>query len=140
MKIVYQGQIDGEFNGFDDGGLFKMKNGTYWIQAQYNYWYHYAYNPDAAITQDDGQFILNVAGNSIPVRKVTNVIESRIEGEFKGWDGNTQYKLQNGQIWQQSTYKYEYKYHYNPEAIVYEANGEYKMCVAGTTADVKRIR
>lgn len=35
-----------------------------------------------------------------------DVIESRIEGEFEGWDGDTIFELENGQIWQQSSYAY----------------------------------
>jgi len=139
-EVFYDGKIDGEFEGFNDEVLFKMKNGTYWVQAKYKYWYHYAYCPDVTITKENATYIMTVAGHSIPVRRVQDVIESRIDGEFKGWDGKTSYKLQNGQVWQQSTYKYEYKYAYMPEAVVYEGGSGYKMCVAGTTADVKRIR
>src|SRR6202044_232769 len=31
-------------------------------------------------------------------------IESSISGEFHGWDGETIFKLDNGQIWQQAEY------------------------------------
>ena len=139
-EVVYDGRIDGEFEGFNDEVLFKMGDGTYWVQAQYQYWYHYAYRPDLIITEENGRYILTVAGHSILVRRVTDVIESRIDGEFKGWDGETSYKLQNGQVWQQSTYKYEYKYAYLPEAVVYRAGSGYRMSVAGTTADVRRAK
>ena len=139
-EIIYKGKIDGEFRGFNDEVLFKMKNGTYWIQAQYQYWYHYAYCPDAAIIEENVRYILTVTGHSIPVRKVTDVIESWIDGEFKGWDGKTLYKLQNGQIWQQSTYKYEYTYAYRPDVIIYQTRSGYKMRVAGTIADVQRVK
>lgn len=140
MEIVYKGKIDGEFEGFNDQVLFKMKNGTYWIQAQYRYWYHYAYNPDATLTRDGGKFVLTVSNKSIPVRKVTSVIESQIKGKFEGWNGKSIYELQNGQVWQQTMYKYEYKYAYMPEAIVYEAIDGYRMSVAGTSAGVHRLK
>ena len=139
-RVIYEGKIDGEFEGFDDEVIFKMANGTYWIQDQYKYWYHYAYNPEATITEESGRYILSVAGKSIPVRRASNVIESRIDGEFKGWEGETVYKLVNGQEWQQSSYKYQYKYSYTPQVIVYEAGSGYKMLVAGTTANVRKIR
>ncbi|MFH1079274.1 MAG: hypothetical protein V1766_03255 [Pseudomonadota bacterium] len=138
-NVTYEGKIDGEFEGFDDEVLFKMINGTYWIQSQYKYWYHYAYSPDVTITVENGEYILTVAGNSVPVRRISGVIESRIDGEFRGWEGDTTYKLQNGQTWQQTTYKYTYKYAYSPEAIIYEAGGGYKMLVAGTSANVRHI-
>jgi hypothetical protein len=139
-RIIYTGKKDGEFTGFDDEVLFKMQNGTYWVQSRYNYWYHYAHRPAATITEDNGMYILSVAGHSIPVRKLTDVTESRINGEFTGWEGETAYELQNGQVWQQSAYKYEYKYAYMPEAIVYKISGGHRMQVAGTSANVRRVK
>jgi hypothetical protein len=44
-----------------------------------------------------------------------SVIESRIDGEFEGWEGDTIFKLENGQIWQQSSYAYTYHYSYRPK-------------------------
>lgn len=58
-----------------------------------------------------------------------NVIESRIDGEFTGWEGETIFKLQNGQIWQQSSYNYMYKYIYNPDVVIYRSGSGYKMRV-----------
>ena len=43
--LIFQAQVDGEFTGWDGDTLFKLSNGTYWLQAEYNYWYHYAYCP-----------------------------------------------------------------------------------------------
>jgi hypothetical protein len=138
-QVIYNGKINGEFEGFDDEMFFKMLNGTYWIQAHYKYWYHYVYSPNVTITQDNGIYVLSVAGNSVPIRRISNVIESRINGDFNGWEGNSKYQLLNGQTWQQSTYKYQYKYAYMPAAVVYYARSGYKMRVAGTTATVLRL-
>ncbi len=33
-KIIYNSQIDDDFEGFDDEVVFKMSNGAYWVQAQ----------------------------------------------------------------------------------------------------------
>lgn len=140
MKVVYQGKINSDFAGFNDNAIFKMANGTYWIQAQYHYWYHYAYRPDAIITEENGRFMLNVEDHSIPIRRLSSVIESQIDGEFTGWDGSKQYKLVNGQIWQQAEYKYEYKYAYRPETVVCDVGGGYLMLVEGTKVFVRRIR
>ena len=60
--------------------------------------------------------------DSVRVRQVS-AIDSRIEGEFKGWSGDTTFQLQNGQIRQQSAYAYWYHYAYRPEVIVYESSG-----------------
>ena len=139
-RIVYQGKIHGEFEGFDNEVVFKMMNGTYWIQGYYEYWYHYAYCPDAILQEENGHFNLTVAGRSIEVHPLTDVIESRIDGTFEGWQGDSKYRLTNGQVWEQSAYKYQYKYAYRPEAIVYRASGGHKMMVAGTIAKVRKVQ
>lgn len=141
-ELVKTVQIDGDFEGFDDEVLFKLMDGTYWIQDQYIYWYHYAYCPLVNILRANSRFYLQVEGQNqiVPVRQISDVVESQINGEFKGWEGETTYELTNGQVWQQSTYNYEYKYSYMPEALIYSAGAGYKMQVEGTSADVRRIK
>ena len=139
-KILYSGQIVSDFQGFNENAIFKMSNGTIWVQEQYEYWYYYAYRPNAQIVEENGRIYLSVAGRSIPVIQVFGAIESRIDGKFEGWKGDTRYKLVNGQEWQQARYKYEYKYAYRPEVIICNVHGGYIMSVAGTQACVKRIR
>jgi hypothetical protein len=46
-------------------------------------------------------------------------IETRIDGDFEGWEDETTYKLRNGQIWQQARYHYHYHYAYAPEVTIY---------------------
>lgn len=72
----------------------------------------------------------------------TDVIESNIDGEFNGWDGETIFKLTNGQIWQQSTYAYTYHYAYRPKVMIVNNNGRYLMQVEGVsgTIQVKRLK
>ncbi|MDG6099046.1 hypothetical protein EXU34_16465 [Alteromonas sp. ZYF713] len=141
-ELVKTVQIDGDFEGFDDEVLFKLMDGTFWIQDQYLYWYHYAYSPRVNILGANGRFYLQVEGQNqiVPVRQISDVIESQINGEFKGWEGETTYELTNGQVWQQCIYNYEYTYSYMPEALIYSAGGGYKMKVEGTSADVRRIK
>ena len=75
-------------------------------------------------------------------RENTNAIESTIDGEFEGWTGETIFKLQNGQIWQQSEYDYTYEYDYSPEVTIYKSAGCWKMQVKGVedTICVKRLK
>ena len=70
------------------------------------------------------------------------MIESQIEGEFKGWDGKTTFHLTNGQVWQQSSYAYMYHYCYRPTVFIYEGHGGYIIQVEGVndTLPVKRIK
>ena len=71
-----------------------------------------------------------------------DVIESEIAGDFNGWDGETIFKLDNGQIWQQSEYDYEYEYAYRPKVTIYKTGGGYKMKVEGMedTIYVRRLK
>jgi hypothetical protein len=71
-----------------------------------------------------------------------SVIEAEIDGDFNGWEGQTIFKLNNGQIWQQTEYAYEYEYAYNPEVTIYKTDGGYKMKVEGMddTIYVRRIK
>jgi len=138
-RVIYKGKIYGEFTGFDSDQIFKMSNGTYWIQAKYKYWYHYKYRPDVEIIEENGRYTLSVEGKIIQVNPLRNIIESNIDGTFEGWKGNTEYKLVNGQKWKQAEYKYEYKYAYRPEVVICDVNGKYIMYVEGTQAVVKMI-
>ena len=72
----------------------------------------------------------------------TPAIESSISGEFKGWDGETIFKLSNGQIWQQSEYDYMYSYSYSPDVTIYSTQSGCRMKVEDEdeTILVKRLK
>jgi|TARA_B100000959_G_scaffold162278_1_gene169941 hypothetical protein len=38
------------------------------------------------------------------IRDERESIQTKINGEFNGWDGYTKFNLQNGQVWQQNSY------------------------------------
>jgi len=141
FKTILISKIDGKFEGFNDEMLFKLMDGSYWIQDECKYWYHHAYCPEALILENNGRLYIQVDGQNkiVAVRQITNVIKSKINGEFKGWNGETTYKLVNGQVWQQSAYKYEYKYAYMPDALIYDPGGGHVMLVEGTKAKVRRL-
>jgi hypothetical protein len=63
-------------------------------------------------------------------------IESQIDGEFEGFEGETIIKLMNGQIWQQSQYNYTYHYAFMPNVLIYPSNGLYKMKVDGVNDSI----
>ena len=85
---------------------------------------------------------VKVAVNQTRVNGTPDVIESEIAGDFNGWDGETIFKLDNGQIWQQSEYDYEYEYAYRPKITIYKTGGGYKMKVEGMedTIYVRRLK
>ena len=43
--------IDGDFEGWDDGTIYSMDDGSIWRQSTYHYHYHYAYHPSVLIFQ-----------------------------------------------------------------------------------------
>lgn len=65
------------------------------------------------------------------------IIESKVAGEFNGWEGETIVKLENGQIWKQSEYYYKYRYAYRPEVLVLKRSGGYEMKVDGIDKSVR---
>lgn len=71
--------------------------------------------------------------------KEQEVIQSQIDGEFNGWEGDTLVKLVNGQVWQQSEYWYHYHYAYMPKVTIITSGG-YKMQVAGTPRAIRVTR
>lgn len=77
-----------------------------------------------------------------PQSNCVPTIESAITGEVHGWDGDTIFKLDNGQIWQQAEYDYTYFYEYHPDVTIYQTRGGCKMKVEDEddTIIVKRIK
>ena len=71
-----------------------------------------------------------------------SAIETNIDGEFEGWEGETIFKMRNGSIWQQASYAYTYHYAYAPEVLIYSKNGTTYMRVEGVDSEiqVKRIK
>jgi hypothetical protein len=69
-------------------------------------------------------------------------IETTISGEIEGWDGDTIFKLDNGQIWQQASYDYTYFYAYRPDVTIYQTSTGCRMKVEdeNDTVLVKRIK
>ena len=132
--------------------VFKLSDGSIW-QVKYEYEYLYEYYPSVVICPSTSSLIikgkkLNVASlsksggsKSGGVSGATaNAIESQIDGNFKGWEGKTIYKLRNGQIWQQSSYHYHYHYAYAPKVIIYNDGGSYKMTVIGDSDQPVSVR
>jgi len=62
-KIIEKGQLEGSFTGFNNTDtVFKFVGGNRWRQAEYNYYYHYAYMPDAKVIYKNGSYFLLVEG------------------------------------------------------------------------------
>ena len=69
------------------------------------------------------------------------VCKTRVDGSFNGWNGDTIYKLENGQIWRQAQYYYCSFYANHPEtSIVLSKDGDYEMRVEGCPYVAKVVR
>jgi hypothetical protein len=84
----------------------------------------------------------SAAPQSKPAAPAPSVIETQIDGDFEGWEGETIVKLMNGQIWQQTEYHYHYHYAFMPKVLIYRNGGGYKMKVDGVdkAVGVERLR
>ena len=71
-----------------------------------------------------------------------DIFESKIDGEFRGWSGNTLFALVNGQIWQQSSDDLTRHRAHSPRVLIYRSGPAIKMHVEGVdhTIFVKRVR
>ena len=128
-------QIDGEWEGWDGETIVKLMDGTVWQQIEYHYEYSYAYMPAVRI-ENDRMFVEGMS-RGIGVQQISPR-ESRVAGEWSGWDGETTIELEDGTVWQQTEYLYEYRYAYRPEAMVHDN----MMLVEGMSrpARVRRVR
>lgn len=69
-------------------------------------------------------------------------LRARIVGEFTGWDGKTLFKLDNGQVWRQSTsgvYRYKSS---DPEVVIEKGLVGYKLRLVETkrSISVRRVK
>jgi hypothetical protein len=129
----------------NNGEIFKLSNGTLW-QVQHEYEYH----PKVIICPSEGKMLINgkslsialLSGDNKPINQGQSIIESYIDGDFEGWEGETIFKLSNGQIWQQASYSYTYHYAYSPKVIIFQKDGAYHMSVEGVndTIRVQRLK
>jgi hypothetical protein len=136
--------IDGSFNGWDGDTVFPLCNGQVWVQAALGIELSLALSPQVLIYWDGTKHIMKVDGvsDTIAVTQVTNFEKTCISGEFDGWTGDTVFSLCNGEVWQQTEYKYTYHYAYNPNVLIYSTGYQYRMRVDGVsdTIAVTRIR
>ena len=136
----------------NDGEVFKLVDGSIW-QVKYEYEYLYEYNPDVLVCPNQGKMIVD--GKSLNIEAISHaesrnskfssnnqIIESKVEGDFEGFEGETIIQLVNGQVWQQSEYWYHYHYSFMPQVFIYNQGGIYKMKVDGVdqSVGVTRLR
>ena len=97
--------------------------------------------PLRSLTESSGSYPSSAAIESSRPAPTTvpaspNVIESQIDSDFDGWEGETIVKLTNGQIWQQSEYYYVYHYAFMPKVLIFRSSYGFKMKVDGVEKPV----
>lgn len=132
--------IVGKFSGWNGSTVVKLSDGSFWIQSKYyNYSCSYT-NPKVEVFKDGYGYKMVVHGccnKEVAVEPLYDVIESRIDGVFKGWSGNTIFDLANGSTWQQTEYDYFYDYEVSPSCYLYYDSG-WHLTVLGHTIGVKK--
>ena len=66
-----------------------------------------------------------------PIRTFSNTIQSKIVDDFEELNEGTIMQLDNGQIWKQTSYDYEYHYGYRPDILIYRDGMRYKAKIEG---------
>ena len=97
--LVKNGQLEDDFEGFDDEMIFELTDGSIYYQSTYKYNYSYAYRPNVKIYSNGATMIIVVDGlDDYAEITETTSIKSKIVNDFNGWSGDTIFELQNGQI------------------------------------------
>lgn len=70
------------------------------------------------------------------------LIETRMEGDFTGWDGRTVFQFTNGQVWQQISFGTVYQFVRAPKVTLVAISSGWRMQVDGVpqSIQVRRIR
>ena len=136
---------DGPANSiFAPGFLLKTRSKNYYEITGNQKQFNKVPNPGVLVYKEKKKYKLVIQGIEKPITviKLQDVIESNIDGDFRGWDGNTSFKLSNGDVWVQDEVKTLFSpIVYKPLVYIYTGSyGSYKMKVAGVdeTLQVKK--
>ena len=94
--------------------------------------------PSIVVYQEGKKFKMKIEGieKLLVCNKLQEVIESNIDGGFKGWDGNTVFKLANQQEWKQDYPTGTIFVNlYRPAVLIYLTSEGYKMKIEGVNED-----
>ena len=126
--------------------IFKLSDGSIW-EVKYEYEYLYEYYPSITACPEQGFIIVD--GKKLNAMKISGgassssdsgIIETRIDGDFEGFEEDTIFKLLNGQIWQQIDGRYKYKYKYSPKVIIISNGNTGKMSIDGIDDPITVMR
>jgi len=128
--FVTETNIYGSISGtVQQGYIFKTFGAGFFVVNDYTIQIVIAISPEVQIFRkgSDYKLIIEYFDEPVICKKLTNIIETQVDGEFEGWEGDTIFKLMNGQVWQQSSYEYMYHYSYSPQVLIYKFNDSWRM-------------
>ena len=85
----------------------------------------------------------NAALNPEPAPSANpGVIETRMSGDFTGWDGGTLFQFANGQLWRQSSFGTLYQFAREPQVTLVATPSGWRLQVEGVPQSiyVRRVR
>ena len=115
----------------EEGFIFHTKSGNYYRITERTRQRVRVRKPDVTVLKKRDEYKLIIEDFDEPVicELLKVYIDSQIDGEFEGWEGETIFKLMNGEIWQQISYDYYYEYTYSPTVIIFESSQGYELKV-----------
>ena len=159
-QLFEETALEGSISGtVQPGRIFKTASGSVYEVTGLTLQLVLELQPKVTVLRNDNVYKLVVKGFDEPLickllssatstkhspgaATTPNVIETQIDDDFEGWDGETIFKLSNGQVWQQAAYAYTYHYAYRPKVLIYLSGSAYRMKVDGvdSTILVKRLK
>ena len=170
ITLAFIGQVHGQtcydssiisptpFMG-NNSEVFKLANGLIGeVVAEYEY--SYEYYPVVKVCPADSMMVLKGKRLNIrilhnpaiaippsistapeqPVAAQPSIIKSKIDDEFEGYGAGNLYELRNGQVWEQISARYRYRYKYAPDVTIINRAGRYEMQVEGMEDWVTVVR
>ncbi len=150
MKLVDSATLFSRFTGtLGRGTLLKTSNFHFYeINDKVDKASQKLANPQPVVKvyQDGKKFRIKIDGveKLLQCNKIQEVIESNIDGDFKGWDGNSSFKLVNQQVWKQDAPTGTvFANLFRPLATIYLSSEGYKMMIQGLNEEpilVKKVQ
>ena len=142
-KFVEETSLVGTISGtISNGYVFKTIGGAYYIVNDFSLQIVVTVAPDVTIFKKETDYKLIIGDFDEPVicKKLTEIVETQIDGEFEGWEGETIFKMFNGQIWQQISAEYYYHYAYMPHVLIYKYGKAWHMKVEDVDETIQVIQ
>ncbi len=95
-------------------------------------------NPEILVYQEGKKLKMKIQGieKLLTCNRLQEVIENYIDGNFRGYDGNSSFKLVNGDVWKQDyTTGNVFANLFRPAVTIYLSSEGYKMKIEGLNED-----